>query len=196
MITKDREYRAFVFEPGADMTISGRAVVFNSPTVLYEVNGKEYRETVAPSAFDGVDLSDVVLNIDHEGKPAAKTRNGTLKLEVRSDGLYIEADLSKNQTGRELYEDIRAGFYDSMSYAYTVEADEYDKETRTRTLTKVKRLYDVSAVTFPAYSQTSLQARSFFEAEAERERVALENAEKRRRLSDEIGRILEGNKDA
>ena len=198
MISKDREYRNFqdINLQEDSKTVSGLAVVFNSPTVLYEIGGKEYREVVDPGAFDGVDLSDVVLNVDHEGKPAAKTKNQTLRLEVRPEGLFMEADLSKNQTGRELYEDIRNGFYDKMSYAYSVEADEYNRETRTRTLKKVKRLYDVSAVTFPAYSQTNLQARSFFEAEAERERVALENAEKRRRLSAQITEILEGKTNA
>ena len=198
MISKDREYRNFqdINLQEDSKTVSGLAVVFNSPTVLYEIGGKEYREVVDPGAFDGVDLSDVVLNVDHEGKPAAKTKNQTLRLEVRPEGLYMEADLSKNQTGRELYEDIRNGFYDKMSYAYSVEADEYNRETRTRTLKKVKRLYDVSAVTFPAYSQTSLQARSFFEAEAEKEQKAMEIAEKRRRLSAQITEILEGKTNA
>ena len=198
MITKDREYRSFqdINLQEDSKVVSGLAVVFNSPTVLYEIEGVEFKEVVSPHAFDGVDLSDVVLNIDHEGKPAAKTKNQTLRLEVRPEGLYMEADLSKNATGRELYEDIRNGFYDKMSYAYSVEADEYNRETRTRTLKKVKRLYDVSAVTFPAYLQTNLQARSFFEAEAEKEQKAMEIAEKRRRLSAQITEILEGKTNA
>lgn len=197
MISKDREYRNFDLNYNDDsMTVSGRAVVFDSPTVLYVIDGKEYREVVASGAFDGADISDVVFNVDHTGKPAAKTKNGTLKLDVRSDALHIEADLSKNNTGRELHEDIKAGFFDKMSYAYTVEADTYNRDTRTRTINKIKRLYDVSAVTFPAYNQTSLQARSFFEVEAEKEQKAMEIAEKRRRLSEEIGKLLEGKTNA
>lgn len=185
MITKDREYRHFQFERAEkedQMKVYGKPVIFNNETVLYEINGVEYKEVISPKAFDGVDLSDVVLNIDHEGKPAAKTKNGTLQLTVRDDGLFMEADLSKNATGRELHEDIRNGFYDAMSFAFTAEAEEYNRETRTRTITKIKRLFDVSAVTFPAYSQTSIQARSFFEAEAEKERKAAEAANLRKRL--------------
>ncbi|NLD47496.1 MAG: HK97 family phage prohead protease [Clostridiaceae bacterium] len=184
MISNDREYRSFDFEQSDDekMIITGKAVVFNTPTVLYEIDGIQYKEVIAPGALDGVDLSDVVLVIDHEGKPAARTKNSTLKLEVRNDGLYIEADLSKNATGRELHEDIKNGFYQSMSFAFTVETDEYNRDTRTRTIKKVKRLYDVSAVSFPAYKNTSISARSFFEAEAEKEQKAKELAELRQKL--------------
>lgn len=183
-ITRDRHYRAFNFEAdgAGDMVVKGLPVVFNSETVIYEYDGIEYKEKIDARAFDGADISDVVLNIDHEGKPAAKTRNGTLKLDVRGDGLYMEADLSKNETGRELYEDISNGFYDRMSFAFLVEEDAYNKDTRTRTITKIKKVYDVSAVTFPAYNATSISARSWAEAEAEAERKVAEAAELRKRL--------------
>lgn len=184
MITKDRMYRAFDFEMEdmVEMRVTGKPVIFNSETVIYEIDGVQYKEKIASTAFDGADISDVVLNIDHEGKPAAKTRNGTLKLEVKSDGLYMDADLSKNETGRELFEDISNGFYDKMSFAFTVAEDEYDKATRTRTITKIKKCYDVSAVTFAAYNNTSISARSWAKAEAEAERKAAEAAELRKRL--------------
>lgn len=188
MITKDREYRSFTFEAEEeDKKIVGMPVIFNTPTVLYEIDGIEYKEIIDSRAFDGVDLSDVILNIDHEGKPAAKTKNGTLKLEVRDNGLYMEADLSKNQTGRELYEDVQNGFFDKMSFAFTAEAEEYNRETRTRTITKVKRLFDVSCVSFPAYEATSVMARGFFKAEAERE---LREAEANRLLELEKAKVL------
>jgi uncharacterized protein len=86
--------------------------------------------------------------------------------------------LSKNASGRELYESIQNGFYDKMSFAFTVAETSYDKETRTRKILKIDRLYDVSAVDFPAYNQTTIYARSFFEAEAEKE---LAEARERRR---------------
>ena len=183
MITTDkREYRAFEFEM-KEMIATGRPVVFNSATIMYEIGDAKYYETVSPDAFSGATMDDVVLNIDHDGKPAAKTKNSTLKLEVRADGLYMEADLSKNATGRELHEDIVNVFYDKMSYAYTVAKESYDVKTRTRTIEKIDRLFDVSCVTFPAYSQTNVSARSFFEAEAERETRELAETElKRKRL--------------
>lgn len=177
-------YRSFDFEmeDNVEMRVAGKPVIFNSETVIYEYDGVQYKEKIDAKAFDGADISDVVLNIDHEGKPAAKTKNGTLKLEVRSDGLYMEADLSKNETGRELFEDIQNGFYDKMSFAFSVAEDEYDKATRTRTITKIKKCYDVSAVTFPAYNNTSISARSWAEAEAEVEKKAAEVAALRERL--------------
>jgi uncharacterized protein len=178
MITKDREYRAFDFETKEDeQRIEGVPAVTGQDTLMYEIDGIEFYERIEPGAFDGADMSDVVLNVDHGGKPAAKTKNGTLSLEVRDDGLYMGADLSRNATGRELYEDIKAGFFDKMSFAFTIADESYDKESRTRIIRKIKRLFDVSAVTHPAYSQTSLIARSWAEAEAEAEHKARELAE-------------------
>lgn len=181
MITKDRQYRAFEFEQKEDMKVDGQAVTFNNPTVIFEVDGVKYYEIIDARAFDRTDMSDVVLNVDHQGKPAAKTKNQTLELRKTESGLFISADLSKNATGRELYEDISNGFYDKMSFAFTVRKDEYDKQTRTRKILEIDKLYDVSAVTVPAYEATSISARSFFEAEAEKERMELRELELRRK---------------
>lgn len=181
MISKDRQYRAFEFEQKEDMKVDGQAVTFNNPTVIFEVDGVKYYEIVDARAFDRTDMSDVVLNVDHQGKPAAKTKNQTLELRKTESGLFISADLSKNATGRELYEDISNGFYDKMSFAFTVRKDEYDKQTRTRKILEIDKLYDVSAVTVPAYEATSISARSFFEAEAEKERMELRELELRRK---------------
>lgn len=173
MITPDtREYRSFEFASTPEMRVSGRPVVFDTPAMMYEFDGIKFYEQISADAFNEADMTDVVLNVDHSGKPAAKTKNKTLQLEVRADGLYMEADLSKNQTGRELHEDITEGFYDTMSFAFTVAKESYDKTTRTRTIEKVERLFDVSAVTFPAYKETTISARSYFEAEAEKEKAA------------------------
>ena len=191
MITNDREYRSFEVETD-EMRATGIPVVFNSPAVMYEYDGIQYMEQIDSKAFDGVDLSDVVLNVNHDGKPAARTKNGTLALEVRSDGLHMDADLSKNATGRELHEDIKAGFFDKMSFAFTVAKESYDKKTRMRTIEKIDRLFDVSAVTFPAYSQTTVSARSFFEAEAEMERKAAEAADLLKRKQLKLKITLQG----
>lgn len=170
MITKEREYRSFNFNTAeTEMRIEGIPIVFEQPTVMYEIDGVKYYEIIDRNALVGAAIDDVVLNIDHEGKPAAKTKNGTLNIDVRNNDVFISADLSKNATGRELHEDISNGFYDKMSFAFTVSEQSYDQETRTRRILKIKRLYDVSAVTVPAYSQTSIQARAFFKAEAEKE---------------------------
>lgn len=189
MISKDREYRSFDFAV-EEMRATGMPVVFNSPTVMYRDGDIEYKEQIDAMAFDEADLSDVVLNVDHQGKPAAKTRNGTLRLEKRADGLYMDADLSKNATGRELYEDITNGFYDRMSFAFTVSKDSYDQRSRMRTIEKVDRVFDVSAVTFPAYNQTTISARSFFEAEAEKEKIAEAIQRERDQLIQKINEVI------
>lgn len=185
MITiKDRQYRSFDFESDEDMIVEGVPIVFDQPTVLYEIDGIKYFEEISRDALNGAKIDDVVLNIDHSGKPAAKTKNGTLSIEVRERDVFIRADLSKNATGRELHEDITNGFYDKMSFAFTITESSYDRDTRIRKILKIGRLYDVSAVTVPAYDQTSLSARSFFEAEAEKERMEVRlNEEKRKKLA-------------
>lgn len=176
MITKDREYRSFDFNSEDEgMMIDGTPILFDTPTVMYEHDGIKYYEVIERGALVGAKIDDVVLNIDHVGKPAAKTRNGTLTLNVNDRGVDIVADLSKNATGRELFEDIKNGFYDRMSFAFTISDEAYDSETRTRVIKKIDRLYDVSAVTVPAYNQTTLQARSFFDAEVEKERLEKRN---------------------
>jgi uncharacterized protein len=179
-IRTDREYRAFqefrlVEEDG--MWIKGYAAVFNSPTVLYKVDGKEYKEQLERSAFDQADMKDVILNYNHAGKVVARTRNKTLSLEVNDVGLYIRAKLDGTEEGRRLFEEVKGGYMDKMSFAFTVKEDSYDKETRTRSILAVDRLYDVSVVSIPAYAETSVSARAHFEQVAQSEIEALARAE-------------------
>ena len=179
MISKDREYRAFEFETADEMRATGIPVVFNSPTLIAVIDGKECYEVIDSHAFDNCDMSDVVLVVNHEGKAAAKTRNKTLDLTVRSEDVHMDADLSKNAVGRELHEDIRNGFYEKMSFAFTVSKDKFDKQTRTRTILEIDKLYDVSAVDRPAYNQTSIMARSYFDTEVEKERMEMREREQK-----------------
>jgi uncharacterized protein len=187
MISKDREYRAFEFETD-EMRIEGKAVAFESPTVMAEIDGMKFYEVIDRNAFTEAKMDDVVLVENHQGRAAAKTKNRTLELRTSDDGLFIKADLSKNATGRELYEAIQNGFYDKMSFAFTVRKDSYDKESRTRRIEKIDRLYDVSVVDWPAYNQTSVSARSFFEAEAEKEMKERAEAQHREELLSELKR--------
>ena len=106
--------------------------------------------------------------------------DGTLTIDER--GLHMEADLGGTQAGRELYEEIDGGYVDKMSFSFSVRESKYDSVTHTRTITKVKKLYDVSAVDIPAYKDTEISARSFFEVEHSKELAALEQAARRKRL--------------
>lgn len=181
MITNDRDYRAFEVRTAGDneCRVEGYAAVFDREAVLYEFDGQEYKEVIDPHCFDNTQMSDVVMNYNHGGKPVARTKNGTLTLSVDEAGLKVEADLSGTDEGRRLYEEIKGGYIDQMSFAFTVDDDEYDKKTHTRRITAIKRLYDVAAVDIPAYDATSISARSYFSAEAEKE--AAEAAERERR---------------
>ena len=172
-----------------EMIVEGRAIVYDSPAVMYEFEDVKYYEVITRSALDGADLKDVPFKYNHSDDVMvmARTRNGTLSLIPDESGLLIRASLANTTAGRDLHELIKRKDIDKMSFAFTVtdDGEDYDKKTHTRTITKFKRIWDVSAVDTPAYSDTSISARSFFEAEAERERKELESAElqRRKRLS-------------
>jgi len=177
MRTKDRMYRAFEVRAAPDdMIVEGYALTFDQPTVMAEIEGRKYSEVISRGAFDNAEMRDVVLNFDHQGKPLARTKNGTLVLTVDGVGLRIRADLSSTAESRALYEEIKAGLIDKMSAAFSVGNESYDRETRTRRINGFKRLYDVAAVTFPAYESTSIEARNLHDAEAEAERAEASRA--------------------
>lgn len=191
METAQREIRLAelrAISPGGDgpveMVVEGRAIVYDSPTVMYEYDGVKYYEVIAKGALEGADLRDVPFRYNHSNSVMvmARTRNKTLELIPDDKGLLIRAKLADTTAGRDLYALIKRGDIDKMSFAFTVTEASYNKETRTRTILRFKKIWDVSAVDTPAYSDTSISARSFFEAEAERERKALERAELRKKL--------------
>jgi len=146
---------------------------------LYEWDGVQYFEQIDRHALDEADLSDVIMQYDHQGKVLARLSNGTLGLEANDNGLFIYADLSKSQAAKELYEEIRNGLVTKMSWAFTVAEDEYNRETRTRTIKKIKKVYDVSAVSIPANGDTDISARSWLDGVIDAEkREALERRKK------------------
>ncbi len=101
MITNDREYRAFEMRAANEdeYTVEGYAAVVNTPTVLFTDGDTEYKEQIAPDAFEGAQMSDVVMNFDHEGKPVARTKNNTLDLSVDATGLKVKAFLGEAGKG-------------------------------------------------------------------------------------------------
>lgn len=184
MVSNDREYRAFEMRAAEEeMTVEGYAAVFESPTVLYSDGDIDYQEVVDRRAFAQALMKDVVMNYNHQGKPVARTKNETLTLNTDDHGLHIRADLSGTEEGRRLYEEIKGGYIDKMSFAFTVSEDSYDRDTHTRRILGIERLFDVAAVDIPAYDATSISARAIFSAEAEKERQAeAKKAQKRKKL--------------
>jgi len=173
-----------------DMVVEGRAVVYDSPAVLWERDGVKYYEVISRGALDGADLSDVPFKYNHSDQHMvmARTRNKTLELIPDDQGLSIRANLADTTSGRDLYALIKRGDVDKMSFAFTVSEESYNKDTRTRSIQKFKKIWDVSAVDTPAYPETSISARSYFEAaeaaelESEKKSQALEGATQRKRL--------------
>jgi HK97 family phage prohead protease len=188
MIRDNREYRTIPLfetrkaeEGGAESYIvEGYASTFE-PYVLFEEDGIQYKEQITPDAFKECDMSDVIFCKDHEGTVFARTRNNTLELSVDDKGLFTRTDLSKTASARAMFEEIQAGMYDQMSFAFIVREDDYDKKEHLRTIRKVEKLFDVSAVSFPANPGTDIgvATRDYFNGviEIERaERLAKEEA--------------------
>ncbi len=168
--------------------VEGRAVVYDTPTVMYEFDGIQYLEVIARGALDGADLSDVPMKYNHSDSflivarhNAARPNRSNMELIIDENGLIIRADLSKTESARQLHEAIQAGLVDKMSFAFTVAEEDYDKLTHTRTIKKIKKLWDVSAVDTPAYDTTSIYARNRFAAEAEAEKRDADAAQQRRK---------------
>lgn len=196
-IVNNREYRSMVFEVrSADtedeqMIVEGYATRFNTPYQLYAWDGYEVNEQIDAHAFDDCDMTDTIMQYDHQGRVFARVSNKTLQLEVDQIGLKVTADLGGTEEGRKLYEEIKGGYTTKMSFGFVVKTDErkseydheYNKTVVLRTITAISKLYDVSAVSIPANDATEISARSFSdgvirEAKAER----LKRAIKRNKL--------------
>ena len=167
-----------------DCYVEGYATTFDDPYVLWEYDGVQYKEVIDRHALDGADLSDVIMQYDHGGRVFARTgKSNTLLIEPQEHGLFMAADLSKTEQARSMHEDIAAGLVTKMSWAFTVQEDSYDRESHTRRILKIRKVYDVSAVSFPANPSTDISARSWLDGviEAEKaERLAAQAAERRK----------------
>lgn len=190
-LDEGRSYRAVVEMRAVEdgMIVDGYAATFNQPYTLWESDGYTVREQISPTAFDNTDMSDVIMQYDHEGRVFARISNGTLELSTDNHGLHVRADLSGTEIGRQLYEEIKGGYTDKMSFGFTVDTDERiiteenNQYTVLRTITGIRKLYDVSAVSLPANNATEISARAFCEgviAEAAEERRAIAERERQK----------------
>jgi len=179
-IRENREYRNIPMfeirkaEEGEEPSffVEGYASTFDE-YVLFEQDGIQYKEKILPEAFNETDMSDVVFLKDHEGTVFARTKNGTIDLSIDEHGLKTRVDLSKTASARAMHEEIEAGMYTQMSFAFIVGEDDFDKKTHTRTIRKIDKLFDVSAVSFPANPGTdiSVATRDYFNGVIEMEQA-------------------------
>lgn len=171
-----------------EMIVEGYAAVFNQPTVLYKIDGIEYKETIDRKAFDNCNMKDCCLKYNHSENflILARVRGGSLELRVDDYGLYFKAKLFNTQSSRDVYEIIKAGGLDQCSFAFTVESESYDRDNRTRTILGIDYLYDVAVCPLGAYGDsTSVSARSFFDLERDKEileSIKLADKERRKKL--------------
>lgn len=169
--------------------VSGYCTMFNQPFTLYrdKWGGQEWevREQVDSHAFDECDMSDVIFNLNHEGRVFARLSNDTLKLTIEEKGLKVDAYLGGTEEGRKIHEEIEGGYLTKMSYRFVVEDDkteeftEGEKRVVLRTITKIRKLYDVSVVSIPADDHTSISARSFSDGLIEKIQAERLEAEKK-----------------
>ena len=210
-IKPEREYRSInlrAAEPTDEKSfiVDGYATTFGDTYELYRDGKYVVMERVDNGAFKDADMSDVVFQINHEGRVYARTRNKSIELESDGHGLHHRTDLGLTSSSRSVYEDIEAGLYDRMSFAFTVKKDSYEKEEMengdivlTRTILEVGKVYDISVVDFPANPYTDISARSKDAIDGEIKRFEAERLheqelrEKRKALLEQISRIMEDN---
>ena len=189
-IKNDREYRMvqmpdiqFRALEDENFIVEGYATTWNDPYTLYEYDGIKYQEQIDRNALMEADTSDVIFLYNHEGMVYARMSNGTLTITANDRGLYIRADLSSTEASRQMYESIKAGLVTQMSWAFTVDEDSYNEKTHTRSVLKIRKVYDVSAVSIPANPNTDISARSYWDGVIEEERRSeRERAEKVQRI--------------
>ena len=210
MPSKEREYRAMtmaVEERAEDevMTVAGYASTFDEPYKLWGDNDVEVWEKVDRNAFAETDMSDVIMQYDHQGRVFARIRNNTLTVAPDDKGLFVRADLGGTDIGRSLYQEIAGGYTDRMSFGFIVDEDDrttyFDevsgKDIVMRTILKVGRLYDVSAVSIPANPSTVIAVRNLDGAieEARAERLERQELEEKRNRLIAIAENLKGGKE-
>ena len=186
---KDREYRNMTFEVRQDgaepsFLVEGYASTFERYK-LFELDGVPIFEQIEPNAFDEADMTDVVYRIDHEGRVYARASAGTIKLDIDEHGLHHITDLSRTSGAREHFEDVAAGNYPQMSFAFTVDEEHFDDANKTRIIDRIGKVFDISAVSFPANPTTEIHVRDHFHGVMEAEKAAeaerLKAEEERRR---------------
>lgn len=179
----DREIRTSLIELNLsdDLLVSGKAVCFSETAPLIKINGEQYFEMIMPTVFNGVDFSEVCLYYNHNDYVYATTKNKSLEIDVRQDGLYFRAHLPDTSNSRDLYTLIDKKFIDKCSFGFAIAKDgeDFDEKTKTFIVRKIDRLFELSVVDFPAYSNTSVSARSEIETlEANRQVILKQQKQK------------------
>lgn len=197
---RNMELRLAPIEEGAEPSffVEGYASTYQ-PYKVGEKDGYELYEKIEPTAFNNADLTDVVFRLNHQGRVYARSSAGTLNVWPDEHGLANKTDLSRTQASREVYDDIRAGNYPQMSFAFVVAPDGQRREVNkdrgiiTRVITNIAKVFDISPVDFPAnpYTELSISMRDFFDGAIEAVQAERLEAEKREIQKHKIKILLE-----
>ena len=186
-------------EDGAKV-VEGYATTFNMPYELWRDREMTVNEQVDRNAFAECNMSDVIMQYDHEGRVFARIANGTLELMPDEHGLKIRANLGGTEIGRQLFEEIEGGYTNKMSFGFTVTGEERKTTkdadghiTVLRTITKIGKLFDVSAVSLPANDATEISARTIGDGLIAEVLKEVQAEEERQRRIGEIRKILRGD---
>ena len=159
------EMRAVDGEDGK-MILEGYAITYDQPAT-HEYGNYKFTEVIKRGALDATDMKDVPMRYNHNDSwlILARTRNNSLQLIKDDVGLKIRAELIDTQSNKDVYKSVKEKLIDKMSFAFRV-ADkgdtwQYGDRETIRTVTDIKKLYDVSVVDTPFYDTTSVVARSF-----------------------------------
>ena len=189
-LKNDRQYRSAEFRAKEDESyiVEGYATTWERYP-LYDYADRTIYEQFSKEDFAGTKMDDVIFQYNHEGKVFARMSNDTLKLSFDDYGLKVVADLSKTESSREMYEEIKAGLVTKMSWGFLPNGlPEFDEETSTITWKSgIRKIYDVSAVSIPANDTTEISARSACDGVIER---TLEEFKKAQELEDERLRMI------
>ena len=141
--------------------VEGMAARYEPYVLYHDFDGTPVYERFERGCFDGCDMSDIIMQYDHEGKVMARNSNGSLIVEPTDEGLFVAADLGRTEAARDLYGDIQAGMVTKMSWRFRIGDCHWDRENSTIVHTRVAKIYDVSAVSIPANDNTEINARSW-----------------------------------
>ncbi len=177
-------------EGGKKLVLRGYPILFNTETNIYDFWYGEVRETILPTALNGTDLTDVYLITGHNIEPdkVLGRNNVNMRMEVDDTGLFFECQLPNTQLARDIYNLIEEGIVDGMSFGFTC-SDEVNETTKTRTITHIDELFEVTITPFPAYKEASVivqkqrtQEEKERQAKEQEEAQAQEQAEKEQKI--------------
>lgn len=192
-VNKRSEYRTCKIETRVDekqeggkkLVLRGYPILFNTEAEIYDFWYGKVRETILPTALNGTDLTNVYLVLGHQIDPlnVLGRNNVNMRMEVDETGLFLECELPNTQPSRDTYNLIESGIIDGMSFGFTC-SDEVNESTKTRTITHIDELFEVSITPFPAYKEASIIVQKQRTKE-EQEKLAKEQEEAQARVEAE-----------